>query len=169
MISLSGKTSDAGRAYALIKPEIPGEAPEHIVFGFLPVVAEDMLMWKGWRRPGSDAAKIPGEKILTTDEIHAACEALLDPCIDPWGYRIVSAETVVANEFAYVCDLEDVQAYYEGDETDPLQICAAVAQVTDRSIIHAMLDMLVEFDKDLLFPGLLAQIHRQIDEADIGD
>lgn len=169
MISFSGKTSDAGRAYALIKPEIPGEAPEHIVFGFLPVVAEKMLMWKGWRRPGSESESIPGEKILTPDEIHAGCEALLDPCIDPWGYRIVSAERVIAKEFAFVCDIEDVRAYYDGDETDPLKICEAVSKTTDRSIIHAMLDMLCEFDKDLLFPGLLAQIHRQIDESDIGD
>lgn len=166
MISLSGKTSDSGRAYALLKPEIPGESPEHMVFGFLPTLAEKILAWKGWRRPGSDAAKIPGEKILTPDELHAACQALLDPHIDTWGYRLVSAETVVAKGFAWLCDLDDVMTYYDGSETDELKIRAAVAQETDHSIIHCMLDMQVEFDKDLSFPGLVRRIHTQIDEAD---
>jgi len=166
MIIVSGKVTDAGRAYALIIPEISGECPESIKFGFLPDLAKALLSLKGWLMPGRDmpAWVDTKPKFATPDEIHAMCEALLDPRIDCWGCKIVSAETRIAHEYAYVCDLEDVEIYYDGIDTNDYGIREAVSRITDQSIRHAMLDCLVEYDRNLDAPGLVRQIHKQIDE-----
>jgi hypothetical protein len=151
MIGLSGKFSDAGRAYVLIIPEIPGERPADSKFGFLPTLAKYLLSIKGLESKNAD-------------EIHAMSEALLDPGIDPWGCKLVSAEHRIAYEYAWVSDIDDVAIYCDENFTDEYQIRSAVARITDRSVLHAMIDALVELDRDLDMPGFVKQVHKQIDE-----
>lgn len=192
MIVFSGKTSNIGHVYTLIKPGIEGETPEQIYFGYLPDLAEIMLLSQGWCRPGSDR-EAHGYIPMTRDEVHAACEALLDPAIDCWGYKIVSGETMIARHYAYLADLDDVFSYYDGPQSDceqayaerepvrgengsvsyvviddpmELRICESVAQTKDRLAIHAMIDELSQLDEDFQ-PDIVKRLHLQLDESDL--
>lgn len=183
MIRLSGKhlVTDQ-RAYALVCPatEESGET-EH--FGFAPKLADFLLSWHGWWRemPASEFDEeiessrradktfdpdVQRQRIRTPDEIRACIHALLYPAIDVWGYRLVEAQHRVMRAAAYLLDLDDLVPYYEGPATnDEIDIREWVQwNVRDCGIKHVMLDAMVEYDRDLDAPGLLAQMHAQIDE-----
>lgn len=143
-------------AYALIKPAVSGEAPESIHFGFAEKLADSLLAWQGWSKTRR-----------TDDEKAATVEALLNPQIDVFGYKLVRAETVVLKEAAWAIDLEDVSVYYDGPETsDEYEIREWVERnIDDSGIKHALFENLIEHDRDLLAPGLVDAIKSQIDEA----
>lgn len=145
-------------AYALIKPAISGEAPASMHFGFVEKLADSLLGWQGWTK----AAR-------TDDEIAATIEALLNPQIDVFGYRLVRAETVALKESAWTLDIEDVSIYYDGPATaDEYEIRGWVERnVKDVGIKHALFDNLVEHDRDLNALGLVDAIKAQIDEAGV--
>jgi len=183
MIRLSGKHLLTGqRAYALVCPAT-AESDETEHFGFAPQLADLLLSWQGWWRE-MPAAELDAElkavqradktfdpdvqrqRIRTQDEINACIQALLDPAIDVWGYRLVEAQHRVMRAAAFLLDLDDLAPYYEGPDTDDeIEIRGWVQwNVRDCGIKHEMLESMVEYDRDLNVPGLLAQIHAQIDE-----
>lgn len=141
------------KAYALIMPET-FEAPELVHFGFAETLAEKLLFWKGMER--------------TADEIQATIEALQNPAINLWGCKLVPAEWKIVSEAAYTLDLEELKPYYEGTSSDEYEIRAwcATNLGKDHTIIHLLLDMLVDEDRDLDEAGLVEAIHHQIDMMD---
>lgn len=183
MIRLSGKHLLTGqRAYALVCPATD-ESGETEHFGFAPKLADLLLSWKGWWRemPAAELEEeimavlradktfdpdLQRQRIRTQDEIRACIQALLDPHIDVWGYSLVEAQHRVMRSAAFLLPLEDLLPYYEGAATkDEIEIREWVeCKVRDCGIKHVMLDAMVEYDRDLDAPGLLAQIHAQIDE-----
>lgn len=183
MITFSGKhlLTDP-RAYALVCPvsEASGETE---CFGFAPKLAALLLSWKGWwqempvgqREEEMENAQradptfdpdVQRQRICTQDEINATIQALLDPRIDVWGYRLVEAQHRVMRAAAFLLDLDDLLPYYEGPATeDEIEIREWIQwNVRDCGIKHILLDAMVEYDRDLGAPGLLDQIHQQIDE-----
>jgi hypothetical protein len=183
MIRLSGKHFLADpRAYALICPASE-ESGESEVFGFAPKLADLLLSWKGWwndmpaeeleaeiedaqRADKTLAPDLQRKRIRTPDEINACIQALLDPRIDAWGYRLVEAQRRVTRAAALLLPLDDLIPHYEGPETDDeIEIREWIEwNVRDCWVKHVLLDAMIEYDRDLDAPGLLAQIHRQIDE-----
>lgn len=145
---------DDQRAYALIMPEIPGECPESVMFGFAQRLADRLLMWKGW----SPAQRTP-------DEINATLEALKDPTIDAWGCTLIEAQHRIVPEAAWVADLDALRPYYQGPVTDDEYAIREWIEhhTTDRRVKHALFDLLVEQDRDLDAPGLVDQIRQQMD------
>ena len=162
MIRLSGKLTPGKRAYALVCPEIPGEAPERVIFGWAHDLARLVLGWKLSSWLPKDSTVWSDEE---RDEAAATIEAIQDPRIDAWGYKLAEAHHLVAQEAAWGLDLEDIQPFYEGPETqDEYQIREWCERfITDLSVRHTLLDGLVEVDKDLS-PALVAQIRAQMDE-----
>lgn len=156
MIFLDGRTTEQ-RAMVLRKPEIPGEAPEYYVFGWPERLADLLLQWQGWSKDQR-----------TPDEIAATLQALRDPAIDLAGYKLLDADrAIIAREAAWLLPMEDIIPYFPDISTDEYAIREWTARyVRDAGILHGLLDAMVEHDKDLDAPGLVAQIHRQIDEAD---
>lgn len=156
MITLSGKDRSA-RAYALIVPPLPGgEAPERTLFGFAPRLARTVLAWKGWQ---PDAR--------TEDEIDAMVQALLDPAIDVFGYRLIEAQHRVWQEIVWTVDLDDLAVYYDGPDTDDeyaVREWLDARRVPDLGALHTLFDCYVPYDRDLADPSLVEQIRRQIDE-----
>lgn len=144
-------------AYALIKPAITGQSPESVIFGFADQLADKLLMWQGW------------EKIRRTkDEKAATIEALLNPQIDVFGYRLLRAEERVLKESAWTLEIEDVSVYYTGPETaDEYKIRQWVEiNVKNLGIKHALFENLIEHDRNLLNdPLLVAAIKAQMDES----
>lgn len=184
MIELSGKhlLTDQ-RAYALICPEILGERPETECFGFAPKLADFLLSMKGWLKDASPDeiegeissmkradptfnADLQRERVRTPDEIWATIQALLDPYIDAWGYRLVEAQHRVMRAAAWTLDISDLLPYYDGQATDDEDIIRDWCEhnIRDLGVRHILLDALVQHDRDLDAPGLLEQIHRQLDE-----
>jgi hypothetical protein len=156
MIAFSGKhLLSCQRAYALIVPEMSGERPEYAKFGFAPRLADYLLGVHGWDKSRR-----------TDDEISAMVQALFDPMIDVWGCRLIEAQHRVVHDVAWVLDLADLHPYYDGPATDDEYVIREWIErhLRDLSIKHILLDALVQYDGDLDAPGLLAQIHRQLDE-----
>lgn len=183
MIRLSGKHLIAGqRAYALVCPATD-ESGETEHFGFAPKLADLLLLWKGWwkdmpaellekeiesacRADQTFDPDLQRQRIRTQGEITACIQALFDPRIDVWGYRLVEAQHRVMRAAAFLLDLDDLAPYYHGPVTDDeIEIREWIEwNVLDCGIKHLLLDLMVEYDRDLDAPGLLAQIHAQIDE-----
>jgi hypothetical protein len=153
MIYLSGK-QDLPRAYALIRPEIPGEAPEYTFFGWPEKVAERFMLWAYPRIE------------RTRDELEAAFEALKNPQIEKLGYKLVEAHTVIVREAAWTCDLDDIRIYYEGPQTeDEYEIREWVElNISDLSIQHVLLDLLAQADREFDDPAFRRQVAAQLDE-----
>jgi hypothetical protein len=182
MIKFSGKhLLTSQRAYALVCPATQdGGETEH--FGFAPKLADMLLSWKGWWKIPADELedeiesarradktfdpKLQRHRIRTNDEINACIQALLDPHVDVWGYRLVEAQHRVMRAAAFLLDLYDISKYYEGPATDDeIEIREWIRRnVRDCGIKHLMLDAMIEYNRELDVPGLLAQIHAQIDE-----
>lgn len=155
MKTLRGKYVEGRKAYVLRKPAIPGETEALYIFGWPETLADRLLMWLG---------KEKDER--TPDELAATLEALTDPAIDVSGYRLLVADrALVAQEAAGLLDLEDLDIQYPGKSDDEYQIREYCARIRDAGILHDWLDAMTTYDKDLDAPGLVEQIHRQIDEA----
>lgn len=183
MIRFSGKHLLCDqRAYALVCPASE-ESGESEVFGFAPKLADLLLLWKGWwKEMPADALEekiesaqradktfdpeLQRKRIRTPDEIDACIQALLDPSIDVWGYQLVEAQHRVMRAAAFLLDLDDLLPYYQGKKTDDeIEIREWIQwNVRDCGIKHILLDAMIEYDRDLDAPGLIAQIHIQIDE-----
>lgn len=202
MIRLSGKhLLVTPRAFALICPET-SERPENEVFGFADSLADQLLSWKGWMKQYQSVDEFEKElfaikqadptfdtdlqrkRIRTQDEITACVQALLDPKIDVWGYRLVEAQHRVVRAAAWLLETETLLPYFEGDSAIARQIRTKRPGVMDEAfydaeqafrswfehhplelgIRHILLDAMVEYDRDLDAPNLLDQIHRQMDE-----
>lgn len=163
MKTLTGKLVEAQRAYALTIPEVPGEAPELTRFGWAHNLAREVYRRVTGFSPTRDTGLWSDAE---RDEIVATIEALLDPHIDVAGHRLREAQHVVVREAAWLLDLEDLRPYYAGPPTgDEYVIRAWVEEhVRDLGIKHALLDMMIEHDRDLGDRDLVAQIHRQLDE-----
>lgn len=142
-------------AYALIKPAIAGQCPESVIFGFADKLADKLLMWQGF------------EKIRRTkDEKSATIEALLNPKIYVFGYRLLRAEEIVLKEAAWTLEIEDVSIYYDGPDTDDEYKIRRWIEINikDLGVKHALFDNLIEYDRNLLNDKLLvAAIKSQID------
>lgn len=161
MIKLSGKMTHGRRAYALVCPEIPGEAPEHVEYGWAPELARMALGWKLGRWLPRDTTTWTDAQ---RDEASAMIEAIRDPAIDAWGYRLVDAQHCVVRDAVWTLDLDDVTPYYDGpDTTDEYAIREWCERISDLSIKHVLVDLLADLDRKLT-PDLVAQIHAQIDE-----
>ena len=200
MIFLSGKhLLTSQRAYALVCPETTeGSETEH--FGFAESLADRLLAWQGWIKPSADLEEtlsaiqradptfnldLQRQRVRTPDEIHACIQALLNPQIDLWGYRLVEAQERVMRAAAWLLDLGDLLPYFAGDPRIARTLRAGMRgdrneafyeaesafrtwiewNVRDLGIQHILLDAMVAHDSDLNEPGLLAQIHRQLDEV----
>jgi len=98
--------------------------------------------------------------------INATIQALFDPHINLWGFRLVEAQHLVVKEAAWLLDLDELTLYYEGPSTDDeYQIREWIEHnVRELGIKHLFLDAMVEYDKDLHYPDLLNQIYAQLDE-----
>ena len=200
MIFLSGKhLLTSKRAYALVCPET-AEGGETECFGFAEPLADRLLAWQGWMKPSADLEKtlvaiqqadptfdidLQQQRVRTPDEIQACIQALLNPQIDLWGYRLVEAQERVMRAAAWLLDLDDLLPYFAGDPRIARTLQAGMVgdrdeafyeaeqkfrtwiawHVRDLGIQHILLDAMAAHDSDLKEPGLLAQIHRQLDEV----
>ena len=130
MISFSGLSliSDQ-RAYALVCPAT-ADGGETEIFGFAPKLADILLSWKGWWKdePAAEledkieAAQradktfnpaLQRQRIRTQDEINACVQALLDPHIEVWGYRLVEAQHRVVRASIWTLELGELMPYYK--------------------------------------------------------
>jgi hypothetical protein len=160
MIKLTGKLTNGRRVYALICHETD-EPLEAAIFGWEPKLARLALGWKMSNWLPLDSTKWTDEQI---DEASAMIEAIRDPAIDAWGYQLVDAHRCVVSEAAWTLRLDDLTRYYEGGSRDEYEIREWCARfICDLRVKHALLDMLVEFDRNLT-PEVVAQIHAQLDE-----
>ena len=184
MIILSSKhLAIYQRAYALICPEIPGECPGTECFGFAPKLADFLLGMKGWMKdaPADEIeeeirsmeradptfnAGLQRGRVRTPDEIRTTIQALLDPHIDMWSYRLVEAQHRVMRAAAWTLDLADLLPYYRRAQTDDEIVIREWCEhnIRELGVKHILLDLLVQYDRDLDAPGLIEQIHRQLDE-----
>lgn len=175
MIKLSGKyLMTDHRAYALVFPET-SEGNETEKFGYAPKLADFLLSLRGWIKADADKEHLAAltdadpsanlARLRTDDEINATIQALLDPMIDVWGCKLVEAQHRVVRAAAWLLPLDELAPYYEGAATDEIEIREWIEwNVRDCGIKHVLLDAMIEYNRDLDAPGLLAQIHAQIDE-----
>lgn len=172
-IHLTGKQPGyiPGRAYALITPAT-AEYPSRVKFGFAPDLSRFMV--------SSEA----GDGKITEEQINEGIESLFDPMVNAVGIKMQDANLHVVSEAAWTLELDDLYQWYQAYSSDPMAyikkpqtqdagyeqwekfettVRTWAASFSNLAVAHEMLDMMIEFDRDLTAPGLVDQIHRQLD------
>lgn len=163
-----GTAPTGQRAYALVIPAEFSAMQAGETFGFALKLADVALEMQGWRKPDpDDINNVAGRRrIRTREKIAETVQTLLDPRRSRREPHLVEAQHRIVRAAAWTLDLEALLPYYGGTVTDnELKIREWIEhRVREPGIQHLWLDELVEYDRDLSAPGLLAQIHKQIDE-----